>query len=443
MTTDQIKKYVDKIQSNAGRYKDQKAYAIGNNVSIYRPLPKSSPDNRKPIPFARRAVAMIKGYMAKPGNIVYTGEYYTSTLAEIYNANDEEIITANEFEDALVHGSCYELHWMTEGVKYFYPVPVEQGCPVYSDDLKPKLIAFVWHRVLEDETEIATCYDDTYAQDFVYSSQAGKKTWIAQEPQPHGYGVVPVNVGQIDRDKRNLFDHVLPLIDLYDKLMSEDIGNELERFNAAIMLMANRIDATSTDETGRTMVDRLKELRLLDGVAEDGTDVRNKVAFVGRDIPTAFISFASTQIERLIYEMLMIVNPNDDNFATASGVAQAYKLLGMEYLCASIESYFGMFLQNRIKIISGIDSTINGTSGVNDVSISFKRNLPHNLTEIADNIAKLTGLVSTETLLKMLPTSVVPDIEEELERIEASKPETPFSAPEIADQDEDEYEAQP
>jgi SPP1 family phage portal protein len=417
MTTEEIKKYVEQISQNAIRRNTQKAYHSGNHVALLQPEAKPNPDVRAPVPFARKSVALIKGYMAKPGNIVYQGSYYDSTLQPIYDYNDEQLTTADELEDCLIHGVCYELHWMDESsIKQFYPVPVEQGMPIFSDSLKPELIGFIWHRVLSDKSEIATYYDATTKYDFTKEKDA-KAEWKTGDESPHGYGVVPINIGKIDRDYRNLFDHVLPLIDLYDKLISEDVGNELQRFNNAIMLMAERIDTTSTDDDGRTMVDRLKEMRLIDGLSPDGSDVRGKVAFATRDVPTAFLEFSAKQVERLIYEMLMIVNPNDDSFATASGIAQAYKLLAMEYLCAGIESYFSRFLQNRIKIISGLTSELgDSTDGMDEVTIEFKRNLPHNLAEIADVMSKLNGLVSEETLIGLLPNSLVPDIEAELKR---------------------------
>lgn len=420
-----INKLAEKISARAYQYNTQKAYSIGNNTAILTPVPKASPDNRKPVPFARRAVAMIKGYMSKPGNITYSGEY-AEVLKPVFDFNDEELTTANELEDALIHGVCYELHWLEDGVKNFYPIPVIQGMPIYDNSLRPKLIGFIWIRKI-DGKDIATYYDDKIYQEWIKTDEnkGSKSEWTAGPELPHGYGVVPVNIGAIDRDSRNLFDHVLPLIDLFDKLISEDVGNELERFNAAILAMAERIDSTTVDASGKTMIDRLKELRLIDGLDPSGAgDVKNKIAFITRDIPTEFIKFAAGQVERLIYEMLMIVNPNDDNFATASGVAQSYKLLGMEYLCASIEAYFSKFLQNRIKIIAGIsDNLLEDSSGSSNVTIKFQRNLPHNLTEIADVMAKMNGLVSDETLLRLLPTSIVPDINAEIEAMEKDEPE--------------------
>lgn len=410
MTTEEIKVATDKIKASSGRFNSQKAYHQGNNVGILQPEAKPNPDVRAPIPFARKAVSLIKGYMAKPGNISYSGDYYNSTLKSIFDENDEELTTSDELEDCLIHGVCYELHWITDGVKQFYPVPVSQGLPIFSDDLKPVLEGFVWYRMGSDDAELATYYDAQVVQEFF---KPKKGSWTTQGDYPHGYGQVPVNVGRIDREYRNIFDHCIPLIDLYDRLISEDVGNELERFNAAILAMAERIDATSTDDSGRTMIDRLKELRVIDGLGEG--NVRDKIGFITRDIPTAFIEFAAGQVERLIYEMLMIVNPNDDNFAAASGVAQAYKLLAMEYLCAGIEAYFSRFLQKRIQLIAGISGELGDvTDGANEVTIAFHRNLPHNLAETAETMAKLKGQISDRTLIGLLPKSIVPDVDDEL-----------------------------
>jgi SPP1 family phage portal protein len=417
-----IKEYINQVSMKAARHKMQKAYYTGNNVAILQPEPKHDPDYRKPIPFARHAVNVVTGYMAKPGNIKYSGPYYDRVLKPLYWIQDEDLLTANELEDCLIYGECYELHWLDEqGQKNFEPIPVWQGLPVYDNDIRPKLKAFLWVRDMADGSGLATVYTETDRQDF-YREPNGQEFKPLNVPMPHGYKQVPVNIGKVNRDKRNLFDHVLPLIDLYDKLISEDVANEAARFNAAILLMAQRIDAISQDDAGMTAIDRLKELRLIDDLGEGG-DVRSKVGFVGRDIPTGFIEFATRTVERLIYEQLQIVNPNDDNFATASGVAQKYKLLGMEYLCASIEAYFARFLQNRIKLISGISGQLNeSTDGSSDVQIAFDRNLPQNMQEIVDQVTKLEGIVTRRTQLKMLPAGMLESVEAELEALEEEAP---------------------
>jgi SPP1 family phage portal protein len=121
--------------------------------------------------------------------------------------------------------------------------------------------------------------------------------------------------------------------------------------------------------------------------------------------------------------MLCIFNPNDDLFATASGIAQAYKLLGFELLIADMEAYFSKGLQNRIYMISG-DESFKGEGEPKGVTINFTRNLPFDLEKMAQIVSLLAGgraVISDETLLKLFPATLVPDYEEELARVKVQK----------------------
>ena len=132
-------------------------------------------------------------------------------------------------------------------------------------------------------------------------------------------------------------------------------------------------------------------------------------------------------------------NPSDDTFAASSGIALAYKLVPLEYLCTSIETYFSRGLQQRIRLMANIDATINGTSEAEEVTITWKRNLPHDLISTADAAMKLSGILSKETILKLFPSTIVPDIDEELARLEAEKPDMTIEEP-IADGKNDDSE---
>jgi SPP1 family phage portal protein len=263
-----------------------------------------------------------------------------------------------------------------------------------------------------DDVQRATIYDAINRQEW---NQEGDQ-WAMIEEVPHGYGQVPVNIGYIDRDGRNLFDHVLPILDSIDKLASADVMNEADRYSSALLAMAERLDAEATDESGRTMIDRLKELRLIDGLG-DG-DVKSKIAFITKDLPVDFIKFAIEFLERMARESLQIPNMMDPKFGESSGIAKAFQLLPLEYLCSRIEGHFARFLYNRIYLIAGISSTLgDDTTGARDVQISFKRNLPYDLVEISDVVSKLKGIVSDETILKLFPSQIIPDVEAELEKI--------------------------
>jgi SPP1 family phage portal protein len=428
MDAKELKKYIDNHRPLTTRYFDQKSYKIGENAAIHQLLPKPAPDNRIPTPFVRRATNIIKGYFAQVGNITYSdpAEWFENTIADIYDKNDEEVETASMFEDAICYGKAYELHWYDETDKFqFIVIPVSQSIPIYTEDLKKKLKAFIWYKTINDD-EIATYYDDKKYIGF-RKPKNGEWTEVKEESGIHLYGKVPVLEANIGRDGRNVFDHCLPLIDMYDKIISET-GNEHEKFANSILLLRDYLDTVNKDENGLTAADKVNQWRVIDKL---GDNVREAAAYLERNVNDTFIFDTLNRIERLIYEMLCIFNPNDDTFATASGIAQAYKLLGFEYMIADMESYFTKFLYNRIRLIAG-HAVINQEALADDVTVSYKRNLPFDIESTATIVATLSGTVSKATLLKMFPSTIIPDIDAELEAIEKETPKvsSPFSGQE-------------
>jgi len=209
---------------------------------------------------------------------------------------------------------------------------------------------------------------------------------------------------------------------MYDKIITE-VGNEHEKFANSILLLKDMLDDTTKDADGKTQLDKIRDYRVLDHLGEN---VSNAVAYLERNVNDTFINNTLDRYERLIYEMLCIFNPNDDNFAAASGIAQAYKLLGFEYMIADMESYFSRFLYERIRLIAGHGAGIvKEVESADMVTISFKRNLPFNIESMANIISVLSGgqkVVSQKTLLQLFPASIIPDVDAE---IEAVKLETP------------------
>ena len=65
------------------------------------------------------------------------------------------------------------------------------------------------------------------------------------------------------------------------------------------------------------------------------------------------------------------------------------------------------------------------------IDIIFKRNIPTDLSGLADIINKLSNVVSTETLLGQLP--FIEDIQAELERIKKEKEENKQNNPFLQD----------
>jgi SPP1 family phage portal protein len=384
---------------NLHRIAEQKSYYMGKHPAILAPMAKPAPDARISVPFLRKAVDDMAGYMAKPGLIQYEGDGYEEVLSPIFDDNEEPIITQNLFKKSCIHGIAFEVHWMEGGKDQFAIIPNEQGIPVYSNDIRPKLLEFIWIKKIGDVNQ-AVIYGPQSVDTWV-----DNKGWQLIDSEPHGYNKVPVVIYTINFDKENLFDHVREIVDLYDRLLSQDISNEAARYQAAILAMAERIDSTP-DENGFSMVDKLKQIGVIDGLGSD-QPVQSKIGFITKDVPTAFIQLALTTSKNLIYEMLGIPNPDQQNGSSeTSGYAMALKNMTFEFLCSSIEGNFIRGLQDRIRLIAG--HTIYNFDGT-QISVKMGRNTPFDLERNATVAAQLTGIWDKEAILSLFPPTILSD----------------------------------
>jgi SPP1 family phage portal protein len=103
----------------------------------------------------------------------------------------------------------------------------------------------------------------------------------------------------------------------------------------------------------------------------------------------------------------------------SSGIAIRYRLTGMETRSGNIEALMKKALQRRVEIISGIASLKLGEEVFRDIEISFKRNIPDDLTSTINIINSLKGTVSDATLLSLLP--FISDVNAELEALQTQK----------------------
>jgi ATP-dependent helicase YprA (DUF1998 family) len=99
-----------------------------------------------------------------------------------------------------------------------------------------------------------------------------------------------------------------------------------------------------------------------------------------------------------------------------------------------MESYFAKFLYDRIRLIAG-HSVVEGLKDASSVTVTFKRNLPFDIESTASIVSTLSGgekVVSKATLLKMFPSTIIPDVEAEIEAVKAETPavSSPFAGSE-------------
>jgi SPP1 family phage portal protein len=417
----ELQKIIASDRARQSKIARQAAYVRGENPAILAPYPQEEPDNRIPIPFARRAVNMILGYVFKEGNIVYSGDGYDDDLKDTFDMNDEGLIDLELAATALAHGNAYELHWTEEGSDQFAQIPVSQCIPVYNDSLRPKMIAFVRYWT-KDNINYAHVYDESTMQAFKWAR--GAEPTVDGDPVEHAYGAVPIIKFPISPDGSNIFDHVTALIDFLDKVLSENYANELSKLSEAILALAGRVDDTP-DEDGVSDVDRVRASGIMQNLGDGTRAVTDLVAYITKNINPAFLESGFDRAYDLFYESAQLPNPKETNNGEASGVAHKFRILAFEYLCTTIATYFAIGLQNRIKMIKGISANLSASGEQNtDVTITFNRNLPDDIFQLSQIAANLKGTLSDETILRMFPTYVVEDVEAELEKVNRQRDES-------------------
>ena len=420
----QLTEIDNRMATRDAHYTQWRRYMLGDNPAIRDAPMQEKPDNRVPVPFARKIVRTLKGYMFKPGYITYSaeGDYIDTLKAGVFDANDEELLTAEIAQDALSAPESYELLRVGERLPdiKLYHVPYNKGYPIYDTTLARNLVAFV-HVDTVDAGALATAqtktvyYADTYE---TYQRTTSGGQWVqVDEPRDHPFGAVPVSIYRTGSEGVPVFDCVIPLINEHDKIISSAYANERERFANSLLILLDKIVTGTDDEKAETMK-QLSQNRILQNLGRNGdvSRVQDAVAFLTKPSRGADVAEEADRLERLVYDMAMVINPTDDTFSASSGIALKYKLLPMEFLASDIEAYFSRGLQRRIELIG---QALNEMTGITPetVTIHWRRSLPPDLTALAVDAMNLQGLLSKQTVLRLFPADIVPNIAAELDRI--------------------------
>ena len=128
----------------------------------------------------------------------------------------------------------------------------------------------------------------------------------------------------------------------------------------------------------------------------------------------------SKELEDKLFKFSMVPDLTSPEYLQAqSGTAQLLKLQGLEFISTNKEALFRKGLFRRLEIMSNVKN-ISRESKIDytDIEIIFKRNTISSMDEIVDTVNKLKGIVSTETLLDLIPYV---DKDEEMKRLDDEK----------------------
>ena len=365
------------------------------------------PANKVVVNYCYNIVQNYRGYLTGI-DIAYSSDKDIYQVFEVLNYNDVKQEDSNYLQDALIYGCAYEIAYIDEWGKHrFKTLDPKNVIPIYDDTLDQDLvycIRFWSNRIADKDFYIVEVYSQSEIK--TYKSDMGFQTFELIKEEPHYFGMVPITVFELNNDRVSIFDQIMTLQDAYNKLLSAEV-DDFESFADAYLVLKGMM---GTDPEDLADMKRNRAL-LLDNDAE--------ASYLTKNISDTQIQNMLNNINDNIHKIANSPDFNDDKFMAQTGIAMRFKLVQFENASSAIEAEMRKALQRRIELICAIGNIKGDNLSFDDVKITFTRNLPTNLTETAQVVNSLRGLVSDQTLLSLLP--FVEDSQAELDRLNQQK----------------------
>lgn len=405
LLTDLISEHKKEVQNRLQYF--NKAYS--NQYPIYDMKKKAAykPDNRLSVNFAKYIVDTMTGFFSGiPAAVTSTNENVAAWLHEFNARNGLEDDVAELSKEASIYGTTVQMIYTDEDAEIcIQPVSAMESFLVYDESILQRPMFFIRYYKDDAGDEVGSWSDSRIVQHF----KEGSSGYVSvDEPKAHGFDGVPA-VEFIDNEERmSLFESVLPLINEYNKVLSEK-ANDVDYFADAYLKI---LGATLSEPELKT----LRDNRIIN--FEGAYDKLPEVDFLQKPEADKTQENLLDRIEKMIFETSMVADINDINFGTASGIAIKYRLWAMSSLAKTKERKFTRSLQNMYRIIFSSPLMPKGISEDDWATIDyiFQLNYPANLLEETEIAKNLAGIVSKETQMAVL--SIVGDPEAEMAKIE-------------------------
>ena len=371
----------------------------------------SKPNNKIANAYASYITDTLVGYfIGEPITYTANDNVLIQDLNMILEYNDEADENAELAKNASIYGVAYEMLYLSEEDKMirFKALNPKEVIPIFDKTVEQNLLAVM--RYYEDYDYVE---DNTYTIVEVIDSKMVRRYKLDTglsllEEYPHYFSMVPVAIFKNNEDETGDFEHVISLIDAYDKMESDSL-NDFEYFvDAYLALYGFTADAED--------IAQMKENRVL--LMDEGTSAE----WLTKQTSDAYVENMKNRLDKDIHKFAKCPNMSDEEFASnASGIAIKFKLLGTENLVSIKERKFKRGLQQRLELMSMINSVLREGFDWRAIDIVFTRNIPSNDTDIANMVNTLKDIVSEETLLAQIP--FVEDVQTELEKLKKEREE--------------------
>lgn len=434
MTDDLLLDYIKQNDTKTNTRYDGLWNAYNNDYPIYdqRQKPTWKPDNRLSVNFARYITDTFIGFAyGIPVRVQSDDEATQDYITALDIATDADDLLTELATAAAIFGRAYRIAFVAEageiGSAFLDP---REAFMVYSEGITPRARYFV-RTYVDSEGARRGSMSDEYSVRY-FSIDGGEVRW--DDNFFHGFGRVPAVEVVMNRARRGIFEDVLPLINAYNKALSEK-ANDVDYFSDSYMKI---LGAALDEESIRFM----RENRVINLAGRGGADVT--VDFLAKPSADGTQENLLERLERQIFTIAMVCNISADNFATSSGIALRYKMLPMINLAAASWRKMARALDDYYRLVCASPVCPLPDDAWQSLSYIHTLNYPTNLADEAATAATLTGIVSKRTQLATL--SIVDDVDSEIGQINAEEEAaagyvTPYATNRNEGDDEDDEEA--
>lgn len=424
-----ITKVVDKFQAKEIHdfHRLQNYYDVKTEI-LKRTMEDGKPNNRLAHGFARYITNMATSYFAgKPIRYLTEEKVYQELLTKELQNNYIDTVNFEASKEASKKGIAFLLLFLDEsGFLRIKKCDAETIIPIYS----PKLGEFLEGAVRKWEeydidgrllAQYAALYDKRDIRIYKRTSMTG--TFVLEHMEEHKFDDIPVIVIWNNEEMSSDYGPHISLIDAYDRAQS-DTANDMDYFSDSYLCIAGATELVEEAGSGDLEESERAAANLR----------KNKILYLDEQGQAKWLTknendTASENYKNRLYKDLFFLSQvpalTDESFSgNLTGVAIRYKLIGLEELAIMKQSKFEAAQKKLVKLVTDyINLRYNKDFDPETVTRKYDRNFIANVEEMIGNVRNLENIVSRQTQLKMLPSEIIKDVNEEMKQITKERQE--------------------
>lgn len=315
-------------------------------------------------------------------------------------------------------GISWVHYWDDELGNFQYGiVPTGQIIPIYSDDLKHRLVGiarkYISYNENDKEIIVYEFWDNEECYFFIRKGNKFEDYNIVGEKETnsfkHSYGKVPFIYFNNNSIKEYDLYMYKNLIDQFDKV-SNGFANDIEDVQEIIFVLKGY----GGEELQEFMED-LKDFKAVK--TEDDGDVKTIKAEIPVEARDKFLE----SMKKSIFLFGMGVNPDKDSLGDSSGVALKFLYSLLELKASKTRIEFDCSIKILIRAI--LDHL--GKNTDQDISITYYKNMVTNDKEVVEILSKSGQTISDETKTKNHPYT--DNLDEELKQIKLEQTDVDYN----------------